>query len=205
MWDPIPVTPLKIRPHYSQFSRENATPSSGTSPAASYKDPPPPWAEPVRCVTLHFEIGTEQLRSVTEIAPKSPFLRVNRSPIRYDFRACATATRYSVIITAWIWMWTRQNAFLSLNTASLIAKKILRKAVLKALVYISLICAISFIWRIIENTTFRCWILQKGSVVMNVEDFHRWGVTNSMKVLLKSKTAQSVLNTDHEFVARQWS
>ena len=40
---------------------------------------------------------------------------------------------------------------------------------------------------------------------MNVEDFHRWGVTNSMKVLLKSKTAQSVLNIDHEFVARQWS
>ena len=39
-WDLIPVTPLKIRPHYSQFSRENATPSSGTSPAASYKDPP---------------------------------------------------------------------------------------------------------------------------------------------------------------------
>ena len=70
-------------------------------------------------------------------------------------------------------MWTRQNAFLSLNTASLIAKKILRKAVLKALVYISLICAIPFIWRIIKNTTFRCWILQKGSVVMNVEDFHR--------------------------------
>ena len=44
MCDPILVTPLKMRPHYSQPSRENATPSSGTSPLASYKEglPPPP-------------------------------------------------------------------------------------------------------------------------------------------------------------------
>ena len=32
----------------------------------------------------------------TEIAPKSPFLWVNRSPIRYDFRAGAKAIRYFV-------------------------------------------------------------------------------------------------------------
>ena len=32
-----------------------------------------------------------QLRSVTEIAPKSLFLLVNRSPNRYGFRACAKA------------------------------------------------------------------------------------------------------------------
>ena len=57
-------------------------------------------------------------------------LMCSKSLIRSDFRACAEATRYSVNITAWIWMWTRQNAFLSLNTASLIAKKILREAVL---------------------------------------------------------------------------
>ena len=33
-----------MRPHDSQTSRENATPSSGTSPLASYKEvaPPPP-------------------------------------------------------------------------------------------------------------------------------------------------------------------
>ena len=37
-----------------------------------------------------------QLRSVTEIAPKSPFLFVNRSPIRHDFRADAKGIRYSV-------------------------------------------------------------------------------------------------------------
>ena len=45
MCDPILVTLLKIQPHYSQSSRENATPSSGTSPVASYKKeplPPPP-------------------------------------------------------------------------------------------------------------------------------------------------------------------
>ena len=37
----ILVTLLKMRPHYSQFSRENATPSSGTSPLDSYKEVPP--------------------------------------------------------------------------------------------------------------------------------------------------------------------
>ena len=37
IWDPILVTLLKMRPHYSQSSRENVTPSSGTSPVASYK------------------------------------------------------------------------------------------------------------------------------------------------------------------------
>ena len=44
MCDPILVTLLKMRPHFSQSSRENATPFSGTSPLASYKDvtPPPP-------------------------------------------------------------------------------------------------------------------------------------------------------------------
>ena len=45
MCDPILVTLLKMRPHYSHSSRENATPSSSTSPLASYKEvphPPPP-------------------------------------------------------------------------------------------------------------------------------------------------------------------
>ena len=44
MCDPILVTLLKMRPHYSQSSRENATPSSGTSLLPSYKEvtaPPP--------------------------------------------------------------------------------------------------------------------------------------------------------------------
>ena len=42
MCDPILVTPLKMRAHYSQCSSENATPSNGTSPLASYKEVPPP-------------------------------------------------------------------------------------------------------------------------------------------------------------------
>ena len=36
-------------------------------------------------------LGTAQLRSVTEIAPKSPFLCENRRPIRYGFHAGAKA------------------------------------------------------------------------------------------------------------------
>ena len=42
MCDPILVTLLKMQPHSSQSSRENATPSSGTSQLASYKEVPPP-------------------------------------------------------------------------------------------------------------------------------------------------------------------
>ena len=42
MCDPILATLLKVRPHYSQPSRENATPSSGTSPSAFCMEVPPP-------------------------------------------------------------------------------------------------------------------------------------------------------------------
>ena len=41
MCDLILVTLLKMRPHYSQSSCENATPSRGTSSLASYKEVPP--------------------------------------------------------------------------------------------------------------------------------------------------------------------
>ena len=37
-----------------------------------------------------------QLCSITEIAPKSPFLCVNRNPIQYGFPASAKAMRYSM-------------------------------------------------------------------------------------------------------------
>ena len=43
---------------------------------------------PIRYVTL--ETSAAQLRSVTEMAPRSPFSCVNRCPIRYDFRAGVT-------------------------------------------------------------------------------------------------------------------
>ena len=42
MCDPILVNLLKMRPHYSQYRRENAIPSSSTSPLASYKEVLPP-------------------------------------------------------------------------------------------------------------------------------------------------------------------
>ena len=38
MCDAILETPLKMQSYYSQSRRENATPSSGTSPLASYKE-----------------------------------------------------------------------------------------------------------------------------------------------------------------------
>ena len=46
MCDSILVTLLKMRPHYSHFSRENATPYCGTSPLASYKEVPHPSPPP---------------------------------------------------------------------------------------------------------------------------------------------------------------
>ena len=42
MCHPILVTLLKMRPHFSPSSRENATPFSGTSSLASYKEAVPP-------------------------------------------------------------------------------------------------------------------------------------------------------------------
>ena len=42
------------------------------------------------------EIGAAQLRSVTEIAPKSLFLCVNTSPTRCGFRASVKTIRYSL-------------------------------------------------------------------------------------------------------------
>ena len=42
MCDPILVRLFKMRPHNSQSSCENATPSSSTSPLASYKEVTPP-------------------------------------------------------------------------------------------------------------------------------------------------------------------
>ena len=41
MCDPILVTLLKMQPHYSQTSRENATPSSGQIPISLFEVPTP--------------------------------------------------------------------------------------------------------------------------------------------------------------------
>ena len=49
MCDPILVTLLKMQPHFSQSSRENATLPSGTSPLACYKEVPFPSPPPEGC------------------------------------------------------------------------------------------------------------------------------------------------------------
>ena len=47
MCNPMIVTLLKKRPHYSQSSHKNVTPSSGTSPSAPYKEVPHPPTTPL--------------------------------------------------------------------------------------------------------------------------------------------------------------
>ena len=69
MCDPILVTLLKMRPHYSQSSRENATPSSGTSPLASYKEVPPP-PPPVNSAAFCIRICTVPCKQVTQSGEK---------------------------------------------------------------------------------------------------------------------------------------
>ena len=53
MYDPILVSPLKMRPHDSQSRRENLTPSSGTSPLASHKETPPSGAIQTPLIDRH--------------------------------------------------------------------------------------------------------------------------------------------------------
>ena len=54
-------TLLKMRPHYSQSNRENATPSSGTSPLASFKEAPP--HPPAFAITGHTDVNAREWRS----------------------------------------------------------------------------------------------------------------------------------------------
>ena len=57
-----------------------------------------------------FEIwGAAQLSSFTDIAPKSPFLCVNRSPIWCDFCVGATAIRYLSNRPHLLWVYRRDN------------------------------------------------------------------------------------------------
>ena len=63
MRDPILVTLLKMRPHYSQSTLKNATPCSVTSPLASYKEvtPPPPRAAMLRRLSTRKSGGVLEL------------------------------------------------------------------------------------------------------------------------------------------------
>ena len=64
MCDPILVTLLKMRSHYSHSSRENATPSSGTSPIASYKEVPAPGISPTLNARFIQKINCGPVRTV---------------------------------------------------------------------------------------------------------------------------------------------
>ena len=53
-------TPMKMRPHYGQSRGENATPSSGASPLASYEEvpPPPEWPIPADWESTFLSLDT---------------------------------------------------------------------------------------------------------------------------------------------------
>ena len=72
MCHPILVTLLKMQPHYSQCSHENATLSSGTSPLASYTEvqhPPPP---PPPQIYYLFWISAERKYFLSILSVKCP-------------------------------------------------------------------------------------------------------------------------------------
>ena len=69
---------------------------------------------PIWCVTVHFR----DFRSVTEIAPKLPFLCVNRSRIRHGFHVGKKALRCSMDITLITGLWKRKYSLHLLIRAS---------------------------------------------------------------------------------------
>ena len=73
-----------------------------TAPRCSAELPPPglPEAEPIRCVTIHFRDWHGEALLCYRNSTQITVLMCCRSLIRSDFRACETATRYSVNITA---------------------------------------------------------------------------------------------------------
>ena len=89
MCDPILVTRLKMRPHYSQSSRENVTPSSGTSPLASYKEVPPC---PPRCLSLYSTLSKT-------LAMKLATIRKKRWPFTVSFVPFMTPSDWPLQVT----------------------------------------------------------------------------------------------------------
>ena len=89
MCDPILVTVLKMQPHYSQSSRENATPSSGTSPVASYKEVPPPGLNVAKLTTSLVLIGVHSVFFVPE------FLQAKRRQWIKSWKLAASSGQFS--------------------------------------------------------------------------------------------------------------
>ena len=83
------VTLLKMRSHYSQSSRENATPSTGTAPIASCKGvapPPPPRAlKPSTLApgnlyySLPFNLDNQEIFGLYKIITRQPEFRMLRA------------------------------------------------------------------------------------------------------------------------------
>ena len=69
MCDPIVVTLLKMQPRYSQSSRESVTPSSRTSPLASYKEVPSPQ-------DLTLDIHSSECLQLSRLRSVSLFLQI---------------------------------------------------------------------------------------------------------------------------------
>ena len=92
------------------FGELNSSPRSWTSTSFSVDSSPRSYhllpLRSERCQHSTFEFGAAQLRFVTELAPKSPFLCVKRIPIWSDFRAGANFDiRYSVSIVTILLYW----------------------------------------------------------------------------------------------------
>ena len=106
MRDTIRVALLKMQPHYNQSSRENATPSIGTSPLASYKEvpsrvfylstpPPPPPAYTFCKLTL---ISLWCCMRVIRPIRNS---RLLTSSFFWSSARARTLTRTSSVVTKW--------------------------------------------------------------------------------------------------------
>ena len=72
MRDRILITLFKMQPHYNQSSGENATPSSDTSPSASFKEVTPPHAS-VIFLTSSLQVILEQLSTTLRESRKRCF------------------------------------------------------------------------------------------------------------------------------------
>ena len=81
MCDPILVTLLKMQPHSSQSSRETATPSSGTSPLASYKEVPPPPPLGITLMRFQFKMLLKLLVNISLTNLKNSYLNKSMLPL----------------------------------------------------------------------------------------------------------------------------
>ena len=101
MCDPILVTLLKLLPHYSKSSCENATPSSGTSLLASCKEVPPPSPPPAgilgSCQSAIGQFFPLSLVTVQEVSAK--VISPQFSPLFQSGKLLAILLSMSVLCT----------------------------------------------------------------------------------------------------------